>query len=165
MSLLASAAFNANATVGRDTPESIPDVFGQSQSPVGGGFGGGGGGFRIAGAGGLANIVNILGASGIRFQTADDDEDGELHIVDSSSGEGLVLSEDGHGAKLDLVDDDGDSHMDSGEDSDATAAATEPTSNANANVAASSSSGGAQASKTETSPSPASASKGSEAKD
>lgn len=156
----------ANGPVGRDTPESIPDVFGQSQSPVGGGFGGGGGGFRIAGAGGLANIVNILGASGIRFQTADDDEDGELHIVDPSSAEGLVLNEDEHGAKLDLVDDDGDSHMDSGEDSDATAAATEPASNANATAASSSSPApaGTQASNTDSS-SPASASKASGAKD
>lgn len=154
----------ANPPVGRDTPESIPDVFGQSQSPVGGGFGGAGGGFRIAGAGGLANIVNILGASGIRFQTADDDEDGELHIVDPSAAEGLVLSEDEHGAKLDLVDDDGDSHMDSGEDSDATAAAAEPATGAN--TSSGSASGSAQASNTDTtSSSSASAAKASEAKD
>lgn len=153
-------------SVGRDTPESIPDVFGQSQSPVGGGFGGGGGGFRIAGAGGLANIVNILGASGIRFQTADDDEDGELHIVDPSSADGLILSEDEHGAKLDLVDDDGDSHMDSGEDSDATAAAAEPAANANAVSSSSSATSNAQASTAETSsPASASASKASEAKE
>lgn len=151
-------------SVGRDTPESIPDVFGQSQSPVGGGFGGGGGGFRIAGAGGLANIVNILGASGIRFQTADDDEDGELHIVDPSSADGLILSEDEHSAKLDLVDDDGDSHMDSGDDSDATAAAAEPA--ANANALSSSATSNAQASTAETSsPASASASKASEAKE
>jgi len=64
--------------VGRDTPESIPDVFGPPRPAVD--FGGGG--FRFASAGGLANIASILGASGITFRTADDsDEEDELHLV------------------------------------------------------------------------------------
>jgi protein phosphatase 2C family protein 2/3 len=73
--------------VGRDTPESIPDIFGPPRAPVE--FGGGG--FRFAGAGGLANIASILGASGITFRTADDsDEEEEVHLVNSKSPENPV---------------------------------------------------------------------------
>lgn len=73
---------NADSEVGRDTPESIPDVFGHSQAATGGV--GGGGGFRVAGAGGLVSIASILGASGITFRTADDnDDDDDLHIINS----------------------------------------------------------------------------------
>lgn len=106
--------------------------------------------------------MNILGASGITFRTADDDEDGELHIVDPSSA-GLSLVEDGQGAKLDVVDDDGDSHMDSGEDSDATAAAAEPA--ASTSTLASTSSSGAGSTQTTSAKGPTPASETSEAKD
>lgn len=73
--------------IGRDTPESIPDIFGQAQPSVGGG-GFSGGGFRIAGAGGLVNIASILGASGITFRTADDDDDDddEMHGLNVNDG-------------------------------------------------------------------------------
>ncbi|KAL1405210.1 Protein phosphatase 2C 2 [Vanrija albida] len=105
--------------VGRDTPESIPDVFGQAQPGL---SAAGPGGFRISGAGGMGTIASILSASGFSFRAAGEDDDEELHIVDT-------LDEEGHGATLhsieDHVDDDGDSHMDSGEESDATAAVGE----------------------------------------
>lgn len=68
--------------VGYDTPESIPDIFGLAPQSSMGGLGGAG--FRVAGAGGLANIASILGASGITFRPADDSDDedeGELHII------------------------------------------------------------------------------------
>lgn len=60
--------------VGYDTPESVPDVF--AASPASASMGGlAGGGFRVGGAGGLANIASILGASGITFKTPEDDSD------------------------------------------------------------------------------------------
>jgi protein phosphatase 2C family protein 2/3 len=73
--------------VGYDTPESVPDVFGLAQSSGMGGLTGAG--FRVAGAGGLANIASILGASGITFRPADDSDDedeGELHIIGGDEG-------------------------------------------------------------------------------
>jgi len=76
------AAAYAPPAVGYDTPESIPDVFCQAQSSNLGGISGAG--FRVAGAGGLANIASILGASGITFKPADDSDDedeDELHII------------------------------------------------------------------------------------
>ncbi|GMK58205.1 hypothetical protein CspeluHIS016_0502370 [Cutaneotrichosporon spelunceum] len=94
--------------VGRDTPESIPDVFGQAPPSVGG-FSSGG--FRIAGTGGLVNIASILGASGITFRTADDDDDDDE----------IQVSNDGNiSGRIQAVDEDGDAHIDS-EDSDTTA--------------------------------------------
>lgn len=142
--------------VGHDTPESVPDIFGQNNggggamSAFGGGFGGAGG-FRIGGAGGLQNInlSSILGASGISFRPtddSDDEDDGELHIIgddekksDGKSGEYLDNKALEKGTKpvdvtdkldslpskskkgsVELVDEDGDSTMDSGEESDET---------------------------------------------
>lgn len=62
--------------VGYDTPESVPDVF--QNSPASASIGGlAGSGFRVGGAGGLANIASILGASGITFKTPEDDSDEE----------------------------------------------------------------------------------------
>lgn len=62
--------------VGYDTPESVPDVF--QSSPASASIGGlAGSGFRVGGAGGLANIASILGASGITFKTPEDDSDEE----------------------------------------------------------------------------------------
>jgi len=87
-----------SCSVGHDTPESIPDIFGQSQTSSIGGFGGGfgGGGFRVAGAGGLANIASILGASGITLAQHDsedsDDDDDELHITGDEKTEGGKIS-------------------------------------------------------------------------
>ncbi|BEI90186.1 uncharacterized protein CcaverHIS019_0302560 [Cutaneotrichosporon cavernicola] len=107
--------------VGRDTPESIPDIFGQAPPSVGG-FSGGG--FRIAGAGGLVNIASILGASGITFKTPDDDDDDdddEMHVI--NDGHLMVVDEE-EGARIHVVDEDGDVHVDS-EDSDATANAAD----------------------------------------
>ena len=59
-----------NNNVGYNTPESVADVFPPSS-------GLGGSGFRVGGAGGLANIASILGASGITFKTPEDDSDEE----------------------------------------------------------------------------------------
>ena len=58
-----------NNNVGYTTPESVADVFPPST--------GGGSGFRVGGAGGLANIASILGASGITFKAPEDDSDEE----------------------------------------------------------------------------------------
>ncbi len=72
----------SSLSVGYDTPTTIPDVFGPAQSANLGGISGAG--FRVAGAGGLANIASILGASGITFKPADDsddEDDDELHII------------------------------------------------------------------------------------
>lgn len=64
--------------VGYDTPETIPDVFANLPSSNLGGIGAlTGAGFRVAGAGGLANIASILGASNITFKPAADDSDDE----------------------------------------------------------------------------------------
>jgi protein phosphatase 2C family protein 2/3 len=54
------------------------------------GIGGGAGGFRVAGAGGLANIASILGASGITFKPSDDsdedeDDEDDLQIIGDES--------------------------------------------------------------------------------
>lgn len=139
--------------VGHDTPESIPDVFPESSGPSNGGFAGSG--FRVAGgAGGLANIASILGASGITFRPAydsDDDDDGiqligdsptspdklsSPSLIDNEAVEGETKPKDvtgqlekdeeetlfgGEGKKgsVRLVDEDGDSSMDS-DDSDST---------------------------------------------
>lgn len=76
--------------IGRDTPESIPDIFSQAQPAVGGISGGG---FRIAGAGGLANIASILGASGITFRTAEDsDEEDDVHIAHNEEDEAHIAN-------------------------------------------------------------------------
>jgi protein phosphatase 2C family protein 2/3 len=92
-------------TVGHDTPESVPDIFGQNQGGSNaGGFGGGfgGAGFRIAGAGGLQNLnlSSILGASGISFRppedSDDEEDDGELHIIGGDEG--------AEGSKISVVD-------------------------------------------------------------
>ncbi|WVN85534.1 uncharacterized protein L203_100681 [Cryptococcus depauperatus CBS 7841] len=78
--------------IGHDTPESIPDIFPENAAPSNPFKGTG---FRVAGgAGGLANIASILGASGITFRPAygsdnDDDDDGihtdEEQLLDQSS--------------------------------------------------------------------------------
>ncbi|WVQ85699.1 hypothetical protein IAT38_007865 [Cryptococcus sp. DSM 104549] len=152
--------------IGYDTPESVPDVFPESQSPSQGGGGLAGSGFRVGGgAGGLANIASILGASGITFRPtydSDDDED-EFQIMggagdataDKPDGkfeevldnmaveEGTkpkdvtakleaeeaqaALTAEGKKGSVRLVDDDGDSAMDSGDDSDSTTTGTNPT--------------------------------------
>ncbi|KAL7423596.1 Protein phosphatase 2C 2 [Cryptotrichosporon argae] len=143
--------------VGRDTPLSIPDVFGHAQNSGGTNTGISlaglaGSGFRVGGAGGLANIASILNASGITFKQPDDsdDEDDELHIIGAdevpSKAEGLLdnkgiegktkpidvtaklaageseklFAGQQKGASVQLVDEDGDSQMDSGDDSDDT---------------------------------------------
>nr|ODO02644.1 PP2Cc protein phosphatase [Cryptococcus depauperatus CBS 7855] len=78
--------------IGHDTPESIPDIFPENSAPSNPFKGTG---FRVAGgAGGLANIASILGASGITFRPAygsdDDDDDDSIHtdeeqLLDQSS--------------------------------------------------------------------------------
>jgi protein phosphatase 2C family protein 2/3 len=75
---------------GYDTPENVPDIFGQAPATTGSRMGGlTGAGFR-SGAGGLANIASILGASGITLRQADDsddeDEDDEKDELDSAAG-------------------------------------------------------------------------------
>lgn len=71
--------------VGHDTPTSIPDVFAHLQTTSSGMGGLTGSGFRVAGAGGLANIASMLGASKIMFRPAEDsddeDEDEEMATV------------------------------------------------------------------------------------
>ncbi|KAL0252954.1 hypothetical protein I308_102348 [Cryptococcus tetragattii IND107] len=145
--------------IGHDTPESIPDVFPESSGPSNGGFAGSG--FRVAGgAGGLANIASILGASGITFRPAydsDDDDDGiqligdsptspdklsSPSLIDHEAVEGETKPKDvtgqlekdeeetlfgGEGKKgsVRLVDEDGDSSMDS-DDSDSTTTGNDP---------------------------------------
>lgn len=79
-------------TVGRDTPESIPDVFGPPRASS---VDFAGSGFRFAGAGGLANIASILGASGITFKAADDsDEDLPVQLLQSKPAESPVSNID-----------------------------------------------------------------------
>jgi len=116
--------------VGRDTPASIPDVFAHLQNTTPGLGGLTGSGFRVAGAGGLANIASILGASGIKFRPADDsddEEESEEAGQDKEAGTdqgGPSKLDSGSGQKIHQIDDDGDSHMDSDEDSDDTTAGT-----------------------------------------
>lgn len=81
--------FISDVSVGRDTPASIPDVFAhlQNTTPSLGGLTGSG--FRVAGAGGLANIASILGASGIKFRPADDsDDEEEIEVEDKPEAAG-----------------------------------------------------------------------------
>jgi protein phosphatase 2C family protein 2/3 len=66
---------DALTVAGYDTPESVPDVFGQAPTTTFGSLTGAG--FRGAGAGGLANIASILGANGITFKQPDDSDDDE----------------------------------------------------------------------------------------
>lgn len=103
-------------TVGHDTPQSIPDIFGQNQNNSVGGFGQqggfGAGGFRVAGAGGLANIASILGASGITLRAPEDsdEEDDELHIIgDEEGSEGKISAVDGEAGSAEgsYIDDKG----------------------------------------------------------
>ncbi|WVQ71269.1 hypothetical protein IAR50_000795 [Cryptococcus sp. DSM 104548] len=146
--------------VGHDTPESIPDIFPEPTGPASGGFGGSG--FRVAGgAGGLANIASILGASGITFRPNyddnedEDDDDDNLQIIGDSSnhssgisflddkavegdakpktitgqleeeGDDVVLRGIGKKGSVKLVDEDGDSAMES-DDSDSTTTGNDP---------------------------------------
>ncbi|WWD18203.1 hypothetical protein CI109_102653 [Kwoniella shandongensis] len=143
--------------IGYDTPESVPDIFGQAPPPNTNALTSAG--FR-SGAGGLANIASILGASGITFRPTydSDDDDEEIQII-GDSGEGGIdpsadkpapgtyldtkgekegtkpkdvtdeIDDDKAAAALDaeakkgsveLVDEDGDSAMDSGDESDST---------------------------------------------
>ncbi|ORY32193.1 phosphatase 2C-like domain-containing protein [Naematelia encephala] len=134
--------------IGHDTPDRIPDIFGQAtQSSNIGGLTGAG--FRVAGAGGLANIASILGASGITFKPSDDsddDDDEELHIIGDGvpgpSGQGRMAFIDdkllddsdtpvdivkASASRFKAVDADGDSTMDSDEsDSTTTGVPTSP---------------------------------------
>lgn len=93
---------DADWAVGYDTPASVPDVFAESQvSAIGGGLTGSG--FRVAGAGGLANIASILGASGIRFRPADDSDDedeAEASISAVSSSDLVNDAEDKAGSGI-----------------------------------------------------------------
>lgn len=65
------------------------------------------GGFRVAGAGGLANIASILGASGISFKTSvddsDDSDDEEIHII--GGGEREASSDASEQATIEEVED------------------------------------------------------------
>jgi hypothetical protein len=79
----------------------VPDIFGQAQPSTGLGALTGQG-FRSAGAGGLANIASILGASGITLRQADDsdeeDDDEELSEGDKNHtgpAEKLTTSQSG----------------------------------------------------------------------
>nr|XP_019050701.1 PP2Cc protein phosphatase [Kwoniella bestiolae CBS 10118]OCF29631.1 PP2Cc protein phosphatase [Kwoniella bestiolae CBS 10118] len=145
--------------VGYDTPASVPDIFGQSQASTGPRNALSSSGFRVAGAGGLANIASILGASGITFKPEpydSDDDDDEIQII-GEDGKGIDVNADKLDAGLlgnegvegktkprdvtdeldddkaeqalkaeskkgsvELLDEDGDSAMDSGDDSDST---------------------------------------------
>ncbi len=127
--------------VGYNTPESVPDVFGHIQASSGlGGLTGAG--FRVAGAGSIANIASILGASGLTLRpvSGDDEEDSDTdsnesnELIDNKGTEQGTqphdvtddlsnLSGEGKRGSVQLVDDDGDSHMDSGDESDTTTAA------------------------------------------
>lgn len=69
--------------VGYTTPESVPDIFTPNTSSLGGLAGQG---LRAGGAGGLANIASILGASGITFKTPDDDSDEEEEAATKLDG-------------------------------------------------------------------------------
>ncbi|WRT65994.1 uncharacterized protein IL334_002945 [Kwoniella shivajii] len=149
---------------GYDTPASVPDIFGQNQASTTGGNALSSSGFRVAGAGGLANIASILGASGITFRPAydsDDDED-EIQIIgeegkgiDTSADKpdtGLIdnkgvegktkpknvtdeidddkaeaaLNTESKKGSVELLDEDGDSAMDSGDESDSTTTGSTP---------------------------------------
>lgn len=130
--------------IGHDTPQSVPDVFGNTQAPAGI-SGLTGAGFRVAGAGGLASIANILGASGINLRPVSDSDDsdeddsdsngdGSSSLIDNKGVSGSTkpvdvtddmsnLSSEGKSGSVKLeVDEDGDSHMDSGDESDTTTA-------------------------------------------
>ncbi|WWD05408.1 hypothetical protein V865_003485 [Kwoniella europaea PYCC6329] len=147
--------------VGYDTPESVPDIFGQNQASSGPGNALSSSGFRVAGAGGLANIASILGASGITFRPAydSDDDDDEIQII-GEDGKGIdvnadkpdtgliddqgvegktkpknvtdeldderaeeALKAESKKGSVELLDEDGDSAMDSGDESDTTTTA------------------------------------------
>lgn len=62
----------ADIAVGYNTPQSVPDPFANIPQSTFGGLTGSG--FRVAGAGGLANIASILGASGITLRPVEDDD-------------------------------------------------------------------------------------------
>ncbi|WWC60621.1 uncharacterized protein I303_103195 [Kwoniella dejecticola CBS 10117] len=149
--------------VGYDTPAFVPDIFGQKQASQTGGAGNAlsSSGFRVGGAGGLANIASILGASGITFRPAydSDDDDDELQIIgddgqvldanadkpepgliDNKGVEGktkpkdvtdeidddkpeAALNAETKKGSVELLDEDGDSAMDSGDESDSTTTA------------------------------------------
>lgn len=66
-------------------------MFGHAQPSLAGGAGG----FRISGAGGMGTIASILSASGFSFRAAGEDDDEELHIVDTL--------DDGHGATVSVA--------------------------------------------------------------
>lgn len=70
----------------------MPDPFANTPSSTFGGLTGSG--FRVAGAGGLANIASILGASGITLRPVEDDDS-----EDSSSGDSPDLVEGGEPTK------------------------------------------------------------------
>ncbi|WVR05577.1 hypothetical protein IAU60_002596 [Kwoniella sp. DSM 27419] len=147
--------------VGYDTPASVPDIFGQKQNTASsGGNSLSSAGFRVAGAGGLANIASILGASGITFRPSydSDDDDDDVQIIGDDSKDkedtgGAYIDDKGLEGKdkpkdvtddlddakaeatlnaeakkgsVQLVDEDGDSAMDSGDDSDSTTTASTP---------------------------------------
>ncbi|KAK8865620.1 hypothetical protein IAR55_000764 [Kwoniella newhampshirensis] len=144
--------------IGYDTPESVPDIFGQAPPTNTNALSSAG--FR-AGAGGLANIASILGASGITFRPTydSDDDDEEIQIIGDSAEGGIdpnadkpttpvayiddkaekgdtkpkdvtdkiddakveaALTADAKKGSIELVDEDGDSAMDSGDESDST---------------------------------------------
>lgn len=92
--------------MGYDTPDSIPDVFGQAQSTNLGGITGAG--FRVAGASGLANIASMLGASGITFKhpindDSDDEDEEGMHIMGQNQTRSLGKDKfpEGSGGKAD----------------------------------------------------------------
>lgn len=95
--------------VGHQTPESLPELFTNSNPSQGfaGLTGGGPGGFRVSGAGGLANIASMLGAGNITFNNAaadDDDSDEDEDLHSGSHSESANTSSD--------KDSDGDAYMD-----------------------------------------------------
>lgn len=124
--------------VGYNTPQSVPDPFANIPQSTFGGLTGSG--FRVAGAGGLANIASILGASGITLRPVEDD-DSETSSDDSPAAiEGAEPSKPVPEVNQDVnvrlrsskLDADGDSEMDSGEESDETTT-DEPPKKDNAN--------------------------------
>ena len=79
---------DAYTAVGYDTPQTVPDPFANLPHNPSPAISLSGAGFRVAGAGGLANLASILGASGIAsglnfksMEDSDDEDDDELHIV------------------------------------------------------------------------------------